>query len=405
LKEIEMILSKRISQINPSATLAITAKVKAMRAQGLDVVGFGAGEPDFDTPQNIKQEAKRAIEEGFTKYTPASGIRELKESICQKFKNDNNLEYSPDEILISCGAKHSIFNAILALCDEGDEVIIPSPYWLSYPEMIRIAGSKQVILETTQKNNFKITPQQLSRAINPQTKLLIINSPSNPTGMVYTQKELEAIAKVITDTNIFCLSDEIYEKIIYDNLRAVSIACLGEKIKRQTIVVNGVSKSYSMTGWRIGYAAAGKKIIQAMGNLQSHSTSNPTSISQKAAIAALSGPQEEVKMMVEEFRRRRDYMVERINKINGISCLKPQGAFYIFVDISEILKKANYKGRAIEGSLSLAEIILSEAKVALVPGKVFGADNYLRMSYATSMRNITEGLNRLEEFINKTISR
>ncbi len=394
-----MILSKRISQINPSATLAITAKAKAMKAEGIDVIGFGAGEPDFDTPRHIKQAARNAIDRGFTKYTPASGTQELKEAVRRKFKADNNLEYSTDEILVSCGAKHSIFNAILALCNEKDEAIIPSPYWLSYPEMVKVGGARPVILETTQNSNFKVKPGQLRKAITSKTKLLILNSPSNPSGMVYARDELDAIAEVIVKANIFCISDEIYEKIIYDEQEHVSIASLGGKIKKLSIVINGVSKTYSMTGWRIGYAAAEKEIIKAMSNLQSHSTSNPASISQKAALAALTGPQEEVRAMVEEFKKRRDYMVGRVNRIKGMSCLKPQGTFYLFVDISKILKQARYKGSRIKDSLSLTEILLAEARVAVVPGRVFGADNYLRLSYATSIQNITKGLDRIEEFV------
>jgi aspartate aminotransferase len=397
-----MSLAKRISQISPSATLAITAKAKAMKAEGIDIIGFGAGEPDFDTPEHIKQAARRAIDEGFTKYTPSSGMKELKEAICKKFKRDNNLEYLPEEILVSCGAKHSIFNAILSLCDETNEVILPSPYWVSYPEMVKASGAKPVILETKQENNFKITPKQLEKAINLKTKLLILNSPSNPTGCVYNREELAAIAKIIVERNIFCLSDEIYEKIIYDNQEHVSIASLGKRIKELAIVVNGVSKTYSMTGWRIGYAAGSARIIQAMANLQSHSTSNPASISQKAAIAALCGPQEQVKDMVEEFKRRKEYITERLNKRNGFSCAKPQGAFYVFVNISKILGR-DYKGEVIKDSFTLAQMLLSEAKVAVVPGGAFGANDYLRLSYATSMKNITKGLDRIEEFINKIL--
>jgi aspartate aminotransferase len=389
-----MKLSKRISQISPSATLAITAQAKKMKAEGLDIIGFGAGEPDFDTPDYIKQAAKRAIDSGFTKYTPASGTTELKQAICRKFKADNNLEYAADEILVSCGAKHSIFNAVLALCQEGDEVILPAPYWVSYPEIITACGAKAIILNTARQNNFKVLPEQLRRAITSKTRLLILNSPSNPTGMVYARKELEAIAGIIAKKNILCLADEIYEKIIYDNQEHISIASLGDKIKKQTIVINGVSKSYAMTGWRIGYAAADKEIIQAMSNLQSHSTSNPASISQSAALAALTGPQEETARMVEEFKKRRDYMLEQIDKIKGLSYLKPQGAFYVFVDATKILGG---------DTLSLTKKLLSEAKVAVVPGEAFGAKGYLRLSYATSMQNITEGLQRIQQFI-KTVS-
>jgi len=346
-------LSKRVRSINPSPTLAITAEAKRMKAQGIDVVGFGAGEPDFDTPDHIKEAAKKALDRGFTKYTPAS-----------------------DQVLISCGAKHSIFNAILALCDEGDEVILPSPYWVSYPEMIKLAQAKPVIIKTTQENSFKITSQQLEEAISSKTKLFILNSPSNPTGMIYTKDELRIISDILTE------------------------ARLNPRIKELTILVNGVSKTYSMTGWRIGYAVGPKEIIQAMSNLQSHSTSNPTSVSQVAAIAALQGSQEEVRRMVDEFQRRRDHIVKRLNRIPGISCLKPQGAFYAFPDISRIIGKSCNE-KIIRDSISLAHLLLYEAKVAVVPGASFGADEHLRFSYATSMENIDKGLDRVEEFVKK----
>jgi len=397
-----MSISKKVALISPSVTLAITAKAKQMKAEGIDVIGLGAGEPDFDTPEHIKEAAKKAMDEGFTKYTPESGIKELKEAICEKFKSDNSLDYSPEEILVSCGAKHSIFNAVVALCEDGDEVILPSPYWVSYPEMIKVAEARSVILKTTRGNDFKVTPRQLEDAITPKTKLLILNSPSNPTGMIYTKEELQSISDILTEKGIFCISDEIYEKIIYDDREHISIASLGEEIKRLTIVVNGVSKSYSMTGWRIGYAGGPKEIIKAMTNLQSHSTSNPTSISQKAALAALEGPQEPLHNMVAEFARRRDYIVERLNSINGISCLRPQGAFYVFPDISQIVGKT-FKGRIIKDSMTLTELLLDEVKVAVVPGSAFGADGNLRLSYATSMENISKGLDRIEELINKIL--
>jgi len=393
-------LSKRVRSISPSPTLAITAEAKKMKAQGIDVVGFGAGEPDFDTPDHIKEAAKKALDRGFTKYTPASGMRELKEAVCRKLKEENGLEYEPDQVLISCGAKHSIFNAILALCDEGDEVILPSPYWVSYPEMIKLAQAKPVIIKTTQENNFKITSQQLEEAISSKTKLFILNSPSNPTGMIYTKDELRIISDILTEARIYCISDEIYEKIIYDGWEHTSIASLNPRIKELTILVNGVSKTYSMTGWRIGYAAGPKEIIQAMSNLQSHSTSNPTSVSQVAAIAALQSSQEEVRRMVDEFQRRRDHIVKRLNRIPGISCLKPPGAFYAFPDISRIIGKS-YNGKIIRDSISLAQLLLYEAKVAVVPGAAFGADEHLRFSYATSMENIDKGLDRVEEFVKK----
>jgi len=395
-----MSVSKRLSLVGSSPTLAITAKAKKMKQEGIDIIGFGAGEPDFDTPLHIKEAAKKALDEGFTKYTPASGIKELKEAICRKFKEDNNLDFSPEEILISCGAKHSIFNAILALCDEGDEVILPSPYWVSYPEMIKVAGAKAVILQTTPKENFKITPQKLEEAITEKTKLLILNTPSNPTGMVYTKDELLSITNILVKRGIWCISDEIYEKIIYDGKEHISIASLGPEIKKLTIVINGVSKSYSMTGWRIGYAAGPKEVIKAMSNLQSHSTSNPASVSQRGALAALEGSQESLNYMVSEFCKRRDYIVKRLNSIENISCLKPAGAFYVFPDVSRIIGE-RFGEERIEDSFSLAEILLTRARVAVVPGSAFGAEGYLRLSYATSMENISEGLERIEEFIEK----
>ncbi|MBU4468503.1 MAG: pyridoxal phosphate-dependent aminotransferase, partial [Candidatus Omnitrophica bacterium] len=300
-----MPISEKISQISPSPTLSITAKAKKMQAEGINVIGFGAGEPDFDTPVNIKEAAKKAIDKGFTKYTPTAGTKELKEAICAKFKKDNNLEYAPDEIIVSCGAKHSIFNIVVTLCNDDDEVLLPSPYWVSYPEMVKVAGAKTVMLNTTKESDFKITPEQLEKAIRPNTKLLILNSPSNPTGMVYSEGELKELSRIITKAGIYCISDEIYEKVIYDQLH-VSIASFGEEIKKKTIVVNGASKAYSMTGWRIGYAAGPKEIIQAMSNLQDHSTSNPTSIAQAASVEALTGSQDDLNKMVKEFKKRRD---------------------------------------------------------------------------------------------------
>ncbi len=397
-----MSISRKISLISPSPTLAITAKAKKMKSEGANVIGFGAGEPDLDTPLNIKQAAKKAIDNGFTKYTPTSGIKELKEAICKKLKNDNELDYAPEEILVSCGAKHSIFNTILALCNEEDEVLIPSPYWVSYPEMVKVTGAKSVFIKTTQDTNFKIMPQQLLKAITSKTKLFILNSPSNPTGMVYTKEELSNLSKILIGKNISCISDEIYEKIIYDDSKHTSIASLGSDIKKLTFVINGFSKSYSMTGWRLGYAAGSAEIIKAMSNLQDHSTSNPTSISQFAGLEALNGHQYDLKQMVEEFKKRRDYMVEKINSIKLISTIKPQGAFYCFVNISEIIGKT-FEGKTINNSLELTELLLTNAKVAVVPGCVFGDDNFMRLSYATSIENITEGLNRLQEFIDKII--
>jgi len=394
-----MSISKKISQISPSPTLSITAKAKKMQAEGINVIGFGAGEPDFDTPINIKEAAKRAIDKGFTKYTPTAGIKELKEAILAKLKTDNKLEYTPDEVIASCGAKHSIFNAILTLCDQDEEVILPSPYWVSYPEMIKVAGAKAVILQTTQENNFKIIPQQLEEAINAKTKLIIINSPSNPTGMVYSENELKELKEIIVKAGIYCISDEIYEKIIYD-MPHISIASLGDDIKEHTLVINGVSKAYSMTGWRIGYCAGPKEIIQAMSNLQDHSTSNPTSIAQAAAVEALTGGQEDLKKMVVEFRKRRDYMIQRINSIPKLRALTPQGAFYSWVDVSAILGKS-LNGKKIKDSLELADALLTCAQVAVIPGCVFGNDNYIRLSFATSIENIIEGISRIDRFVSR----
>ena len=393
-------LTKRAKSINPSPTLAITAKAKAMQAEGIDIIGFGAGEPDFDTPEHIKQAAIKALSEGFTKYTPTAGIPQLKKAICDRFKTDSGLEYDLSQVIVSCGAKHSIYNIVQVLCEAGDEVIIPSPYWVSYPEMVRVAEATPVFIDTAEKDHFKITAESLSKHITKKTKLLILNSPSNPTGEVYSKKELEAIAKIAVDKNIWVISDEIYDKLVYGGVENVSIASLNPQIKAKTLVVNGVSKSYAMTGWRIGYVAGDKEIVGAMSNLQDHSTSNPVSISQRAALAALTGPQDAVKTMAAEFEKRRNYMVDRLNKMPGISCLLPPGAFYAFPNVSKLFNKS-YNGKPIKGSMGLTELLLTEAKVAVLPGIPFGADGYLRLSYATSMKNITGGLDRIEEFAKK----
>ncbi|MDP4179908.1 MAG: pyridoxal phosphate-dependent aminotransferase [Bacillota bacterium] len=394
-----MLLSQKAMSISPSSTLAIDAKAKRMKAEGIDVIGFGAGEPDFDTPAHIKEAAIKAINEGFTKYTPASGTLELKQAVCRKFKKDNGLDYTPSNIVISNGAKHSLVNAFQAICMPGDEVIIPAPFWVSYPEMVKLVDGIPVILNTIEKDGFKFTIKQLENTITPKTKAIVINSPTNPTGMVYSKEELQAIADLAVSKGIYIVSDEIYEKLIYDGYEHVSIASFNDKIKDLTIVVNGVAKSYSMTGWRIGYSASNAKIAEIMSNVQSHATSNPNSIAQKAAEAALNGPQDEVNMMVEEFIKRRDYMVERINSIEGLSCIKPNGAFYVMMNISKLIGKELY-GVKISGSDDFANIILEKANVALVPGSGFGTDIHVRLSYATSLKNITEGLNRIEKFLN-----
>ncbi len=386
--------------MKPSPTLAINAKAKAMQAQGIRVVSFGAGEPDFDTPENIKRAAIKSIEEGFTKYTAVGGIDELKDAVIQKFQRDNQLTYKRSQILISCGGKHSFYNLAQALFDRGDEVIIPAPYWVSYPPMVALAEATPVIIETKEENGFKVTPEDLKKAATPRTKALVLNSPSNPTGSAYTKKELEKIAEMAISHNFFVISDEIYEKIVYDGFEFRSIASLGEEIKGRTIIVHGVAKTYAMTGWRIGYTAGPEEIISAMSNIQSQSTSNPTSISQKASVEALIGPQEEVKKMVSAFTERRNYIVDRLNEISGVSCFKPTGAFYVFPNFSEYYGKS-YQGKKISNSTELADYFLDVAKVAVVPGVEFGADPFERLSYATSMKDIREGIDRIEEALKK----
>jgi len=394
------VLSNRAKSLKPSPTLAINAKAKSMQAQGIHVISFGAGEPDFDTPENIKQAAKKALDEGFTKYTPVGGIDELKDAIIKKFQRDSGLSYKRSEILVSCGGKHSFYNLAQAIFDQGDEVIIPAPYWVSYPPMVALANATPVIVETTEKNDFKITPEELKKAITPKTKALIINSPSNPTGSAYTKKELEKIAEIGISKNSFVISDEIYEKIVYDGFQFTSIASLNDEIKKRTIIVHGVAKTYAMTGWRIGYTAGSEEIISAMNNIQSQSTSNPTSIAQKASVEALAGLQDEVGKMVSAFGQRRNYIVDRLNKIPGVSCYKPVGAFYVFPNFSSYYGKS-YQGKKIENSTHLAGYFLDVARVAVVPGVEFGADPFERLSYATSMEDIKEGLNRIEEALKK----
>lgn len=386
-----MTISSRVKNVSASLTLAITAKAKRMKQEGADVIGFGSGEPDFDTPSSIKDAAIKAIEQGFTKYTPASGTDQLKDIICEKFSKENNLKYKPYQIVVSCGAKHSLYNITQVICNEGDEIILPSPYWLSYPEMVKLAGAKPVFIKTDEKDNFKISAKALKKAITRNTKALILNSPSNPTGSVYNIDELRDIAKTVVEKNILVISDEIYENIIFDKKKHASIASLGQDIFNNTIVVNGVSKSFAMTGWRIGYAASVKEdIMSAIKNLQSHSTSNPASISQAAACRAIKTRDDSVEDMRIEFEKRRDYIFERINNIKGLSCLKPEGAFYVFCKIEN------------EGlsSMDLAERLLEEIKVAVVPGKVFGSDRHIRISFATSMDNLKRGMDKIEAWFN-----
>ena len=393
-----MKLASRVEKIKPSPTLAITAKAQALRAAGRDIIGFGAGEPDFDTPDHIKAAAIKAIEGGCTKYTPVGGIDELKDAIADKLKMDNNLEFVRSQIFVSCGAKHTLFNLAQVLFEEDDEVIIPAPYWVSYPDIILLTGATPVILSTSESDGFKIRPEDLRSAINSRTKALIINSPSNPVGVTYTAVELKALSDVILEKGIFVITDDIYEKIIYDDLSFVNIAMSDKNMKERTIVVNGVSKSYSMTGWRIGYAAGPESIIRAATNYQSQNTSNPTSISQKAAVTALSGSQHSVSVMVAEFRKRRDVIVDLLNDISGISCAKPNGAFYVFPNTSKLYGHS-FRGKKINSSADLAAYLLEEADVAVVPGIPFGNDNHIRLSYATSMKNIEEGLKRIRKAV------
>ena len=393
-----MKLSGRVRNLKPSATLSITAKAKALRAGGVDVIGFGAGEPDFDTPGNVKKSGVEAIQSGFTKYTAVGGIDELKDAIAQSLKKDHSLEYSRDEILVSCGAKHSIYNLTQALFEPGDEVLIPAPYWVSYPDQVALAGATPVIMETEERDLFKITPRDLERATTGRTRALVLNYPSNPTGTTYSREELEKIVETALDAGLVIISDEIYEKIVYGDAEHVSVCSLSEKAKRSTILVNGVSKSYSMTGWRIGYAAGDGNVVSAMSKLQGQSTSNPSSISQMAAVEALRGPQDVLEKRRGEFERRKDFIVRRLNEIPGMSCFDPMGAFYVFPSISGLVGKKWEHGE-IDGSIAFTEFLLEEAKVAVVPGIAFGKEDHLRISYATSMENIEEGMDRIERAV------
>jgi len=368
---------------------------KEMIRQGIDVISFGVGEPDFDTPDNVKQAAIKALSEGRTKYTPAGGIHELKVAIQQKFARDNGLEYGLDQIVVTVGAKHALYNLTQVLCDPGDEVIIPAPYWVSYIEQVRLTGAIPVVVETSGENGFRLTAEQLKAAITPRTKALVLNSPSNPTGAVYRREHLEAIAEVAVAKGIVVISDEIYEPFIYGGAKHVSIASLGPEIKALTLVVNGVSKSHAMTGWRIGFIAGDKRVVKAVTDLQSHSVSNPTSIAQYAAIEALTGPQDSVQTMVSEFAKRRDYLVERLRALPGVECDVPEGAFYVFPRISSAFGKS-LNGRTIHNSADLCQLLLEEGHVSVVPGSAFGAEGYMRISYATSMANLQKGMDRIE---------
>ncbi len=389
-----MKISKRAQNILPSLTLSITARAKEMKKQGKDVISFGAGEPDFDTMNHIKNAGKKAIDEGFTKYTATSGIIELKEAVVKKLYEDNHLKYSPSQILISNGAKQALFNIIASIIDQDDEVIIPVPYWVSYVEMVKLVSGKPILLKT---NNFKINLSDLEKTITKNTKLLILNSPNNPTGVVYDEKELKEIAKICVKHNIIVISDEIYEKLIYGK-KHISIASFNKDIYKLTIVINGVSKSYAMTGWRIGYAAGPEELIKVATRLQDHTTSNPSSISQKAALTALNGPQDHLPKMVFEYKRRRDFMMECLNRIDGVYAFRPDGAFYIFVNVSGLYNKE------INNSMKFSEKLLEDAYVAVIPGEAFGDDRFIRLSFATSMDQIKRGMERFTKFCEKLAS-
>jgi aspartate aminotransferase len=384
-----MKLAARVSQVTPSLTLAIDAKAKAMKAEGIDICSFSAGEPDFDTPEHIKAAAKQALDRGKTKYGPAAGEPKLRQAIAQKLQTDNGLDYKPENVIVTNGGKHSLFNLILALIEPGDEVIIPAPYWLSYPEMVTLAGGNSVIVHTTLGNGYKITPEQLRQAVTPQTKLFVLNSPSNPTGAVYSSEEIKALAEVVVEKDILVVSDEIYEKILYDGTKHVSIGSFGEEILARTIISNGFAKGYSMTGWRIGYLAAPEQLIKATITIQGHSTSNVCTFAQYGAIAALEGSQERVEEMRLAFAKRRQVMLERLNAIEGLSCPSPDGAFYLYPDISKTGLK----------SLEFCDGLLSEQQVAVIPGIAFGTDSNIRLSYATDLATIEKGMDRLEKFV------
>lgn len=388
-----MKLAERVSQVTPSITLAIAAKAKAMKAEGIDVCSFSAGEPDFDSPAHIKAAAQKALEEGKTKYGPASGEPKLREAIAHKLKTDNGLDYKAENVIVTNGGKHSLFNLMLALIEAGDEVIIPAPYWLSYPDMVTLAGGVSVIVRTDASTGYKITPEQLRKSITPKTKLLILNSPSNPTGMVYTPEEIQAIAQIVVETDILVVSDEIYEKILYDGAKQVSIGSLGADIFARTIISNGFAKAYSMTGWRIGYLAGPIDLIKATINIQSHSTSNVCTFAQYGAIAALEGSQDCVEEMRQAFAKRREVMFERLNAIPGLTSPKPDGAFYLFPDISKTGLK----------SLDFCNALLEKEQVAVIPGIAFGADDNIRLSYATDLATIEKGMDRLEKFVKSLI--
>ena len=390
-----MQLAKRLQLIKPSPTLMVTVQVAALRRQGIEVIDFGAGEPDFDTPEHIKEAAILALKQGKTKYTPVGGTAELKEAIIAKLQRDNGLTYSMQEVTSNCGGKHTLFNAFHALFGEGDEVLIPAPYWVSYSDMVILAGGQPKLLITDEKTGFKITAAQLQAAITPQSKALLINSPSNPTGGAYTESELRAIADVVEKSNLFVISDDVYEKFLYDSPKCPHILGLKPHLRDRVLITNSVSKTYAMTGWRLGYAAGPKELISAIETLQSQSTSNPTSIAQAAAVVALTGTQEPVGIMAKEFAKRRKYVVDRLRAMPGVTCTLPEGAFYVFPRVSSYFG-AKWQDKKISSAMDLSLYLLQEGKVALVAGEGFGSSEHVRISYATSMKNLEQGLNQIE---------
>ena len=393
-------ISEKVQRIGASPTLKISAKAKAMKAEGIDVIDLSVGEPDFPTPENIKEAGIKAIRDNFTKYTVSDGILSLRQAITKRLKEDHGLEYAPKQIIVSAGAKSSLFHLVQALVDEGEEVIVPAPYWVTYPECVALAKGKAVIVRTREEDGFLLTPEALKASISPATKAIILNNPSNPTGGAYAKDQLLALAEVIKGEDVYVIADEIYASLVYDNFKFTSFAALGEDIKKKTIVVNGVSKSYSMTGWRIGFAAGPAEVIDGMSKIQSHTTSNACSIAQKAALEAYDGPQYEVQKMVAEFQRRRNYCLMRLAAVQGLSCFKPQGAFYLFPNVKSFYdKEAN--GAKIRNSYGMAYYLLKEARVAIVPGDAFGADDYIRLSYATSMTNLEKSMDRIVEALGK----
>ncbi len=391
-------LSQLAKGVHASTTLAIDSMFKQMRAQGVDVIGFGAGEPDFNTPERIKDAGIAAIRANKTKYTPAAGIMELRQAVCDRLKADCGLDYTPAQVVVASGAKHNVYIALRALCDPGDEVILPAPYWVSYYELIRMVGAVPVVIDCGESEHFKLSPEKLAAAVTPKTKAIILNNPSNPTGMMYTKEELEGLAKVCVEKDLYVISDEIYYCLAYDGLKFTSFASLGPEVKERTILINGVSKSYAMTGWRVGYAAAAEPIAKVMANYLSHSTGAPSSVSQWAAVEAMEGPQEDVEAMRREFEARRDYIVERMNTIPGVSCITPQGAFYVMMNVEKLIGRT-LGGVVIHDGDDFAQVFLEKALVAVVPCSGFGAPNFVRWSYATSLGNIKAGLDRLEKFL------